>query len=368
MTDRAQAFVLPPHGGQLRDIAQHFGLPVEDLLDFSASVYPGGPPPGVIDTLREAILCPALLRDYPDLELVALRTCLARYAGVSAVNILVANGMAPLLDASLRALRPRRCLLPVPAFGEYRQVLKNCGVEIRAFPLSPDSAFHLDGEQLIGECRRRHCDALLLANPQNPSGVTLSRNELRQITGYAAECGIQILLDEAFIDFVPEECISNDVLESSKLIVYRSLTKFFGMAGMRIAYLAAHEDLCRILAHWVAPWPVSTLAALAACAAVEDTEYACRTILGNREERDWLRGELIRRDMAVFPGSANFLLFRPAEKLKCGAIWERLIAQDRIVVRNCASFEGLDASYLRTAVRSRADNNRLLQALSSLRL
>ncbi len=365
MPEAVETRAVPAHGGQLRQIAEQFAVPMNELLDFSASIYPDGPPVGVMDSLMEAIRDPLILRDYPDLDLRELRTALGAYAAVHPANILVANGVAPLIDAALSALRSRRCLLPVPAFGEYRRVLKKCAVEIHPYHLLPELDFRPDCEQLIGACQRHQCDTLLLTNPQNPSGITLSAENMKDIVQRAAENKIRVLLDEAFIDFVPEGSLSQDVLTFSNLIVFRSLTKFFSMAGLRVAYLIAPEHVVRVISCNVAHWPVSSVAAMAAKRATEDPTYITATILRNRQEREWLRAELLSLEMTLFQGSANYLLFRLPEQLRSKSVWERLIVDHRIVVRNCASFEGLDSSYIRVSVRNRADNEQLIQALSS---
>jgi threonine-phosphate decarboxylase len=319
----------------------------------------------VIEALKEAIRCPAILRDYPDLELPELRISLGGYAAVPPANILVANGVAPLIDATLSALGSRRCLVPVPAFGEYRRILEKSGVEIHPHALSPDFNFRLDCEHLMNECQRQECDTLLLTNPHNPSGVTLSAEDMRGMVQRAAENNSRVLLDEAFIDFVPEESLSQDVLTFSNLIVFRSLTKFFSMAGLRVAYLIAPEHVVRDISRNSAHWPVSTVGAVAASRAVEDPTYIAATILRNRKEREWLCAELLGLGMTVFPSSANYLLFRLPEQSRSKSVWERLILDHRIVVRNCASFEGLDSSYIRIGIRSRADNELFIKALSS---
>lgn len=365
MPEAVETRAVPAHGGQLREIAEQFVVPIHELLDFSASIYPDGPPAGVMEALNEAIHSPAILRDYPDLDLPELRMALGGYAAVPPVNILVANGVAPLIDATLSAIRSRSCLLPVPAFGEYRRILTKCAVEIHPYRLLPELDFRQDCEQLIGECQRHQCDTLLLTNPQNPSGITMSAQNMKDIVQRAAENKIRVLLDEAFIDFVPERSLSHDVLTLQNLIVFRSLTKFFSMAGLRVAYLIAPEHVVRVISCNLAHWPVSSVAAMAAKRATEDSKYITATILRNRQEREWLRAELLNLEMTLFPGSANYLLFRLPEHLRSKSVWEHLIVDHRIVVRNCASFEGLDSSYMRVNVRNRADNELLIQALSS---
>ena len=121
------------HGGQLRQIAAQYGIPVERLLDFSANINPAGPPSSVLSAIRRALDEPSTLAMYPDLELVELKTAVAEYTGTQRENIAVANGFVPLLDAALRSLKIKRCLLPVPSFREYRNTLENAGVSVTPY-------------------------------------------------------------------------------------------------------------------------------------------------------------------------------------------------------------------------------------------
>src|SRR5262249_30689036 len=114
----------PLHGGQLHQTADHFGIPVSELLDFSANINPDGPPPAVLSCLREAINSPSIISNYPDLDEFNLRRCIAKYVRIRPENIAIANGFVPLLDAALRTLFIRSCLVPVPAFVEYRRTLE----------------------------------------------------------------------------------------------------------------------------------------------------------------------------------------------------------------------------------------------------
>jgi threonine-phosphate decarboxylase len=278
----------------------------------------------------------------------------------------VANGIVPLMSASLRAMQVRRCLLPVPAFGEYRRILEREGIEIHTYPLVPNMDFRFDLELVIEYCVERGCDTVILNNPHNPSGVTFAATEMRSILALAVRRNIRILLDEAFIDFVPEQSVSSHVLQTDNLIVFRSVTKFFAMAGLRVAYLIAPRSLVPTIASLLDPWCVSTLASLAAGAAIEDSSYISDTIQRNSTEREWLCRELAGIGLTVFPACANFLLIRHLHERGGDNVWERLILEHGIVVRNCGSFEGLDGSFMRVAVRGREDNQRLIRALASV--
>lgn len=357
---------IPAHGGQLRTIAQAFSVPVEHLLDFSASIYPDGPPRAVFEALSNALRSPQALRDYPDLESNELREQLGRYAGVPAANIVVSNGIVPLLSATIRGLKIHRCLLPVPAFGQYRRVLECAGSEVLEFQLAPERSFRPDLEEMLACCVRHDCDAVILNNPHNPSGAALDVNALRHLVHSAAQHGIRILLDEAFIDFAPQLSICGDVPGRENLIVFRSVTKFFAMAGVRVAYLVSPVQLVESVARMLDPWSISSLASIAAIAAVQDSDYIAGTVDRNTEERAWLTDAFHAIGLTVFPSHANFLLFQLPPEHRDGGLWKRLIVEHGIVLRNCASFDSLDGTYLRLAVRGRENNQRLVHALSSL--
>ena len=356
---------LPAHGGQLRAIAAQFSVPATKLLDFSVSIVPGGPSPRVAQAIASAIGDPEELRAYPDLDSHALRAALANYTGVPATNILVSNGMVPLLSATLRSTGVQRCMLPVPAFGEYRRTLEREGVVVETWPLTETTGFQLDLEHLIACCVDRKCDVLLLTNPHNPTGAVVQAEKLSAAVLRAQRCGIRILLDEAFIDFIPQESISAHVEELANLVVFRSVTKFFAIAGLRVAYMIAPEKLVLSVGELLAPWPISTLAAVGAIAALEDKAWIADTLARNRRERGTLAAQLAALGLSVYPAAANFLFLRCGDEHRNRSVWERLIVEHGIVVRNCATFETLDQTYFRVAVLGSNDNQLLILAFEA---
>lgn len=350
----------PLHGGQLRQIADRFGIPVSELLDFSANINPEGPPAAVTGALRQAVEDPSILMNYPDLDEIELRQSLARYSGVRLENVAVANGFVPLLDAALRVLAIRRCLVPVPAFVEYRRTLERSNVEMTPHILSSDSDFSYHAADLFSSA----CDGFLLANPQNPSGALTSRDTLLRIVEEAERRNVFVLLDEAFIDYCPAISLAPEIDRFPNLIVFRSVTKFFGIAGLRVAYATTNAELCKQLQESIAPWSVTTLASLAAGLAMQDEVYARQTIALNDSRRGKMRRAIQELGIHVYPSAANFLLLRLPDSVDCRQLWERLIREHRIVLRNCANYEGLGEGHLRAAVRTDADNERLIEALA----
>jgi threonine-phosphate decarboxylase len=353
---------VPSHGGQLRQVAERFGVPVARLLDFSANLNPEGPPATVLTCLRASLDKPSTLANYPDLEEMELRRSLAQYACVRSENVVAANGFVPLLDAVLRVLPIRSCLVPVPAFVEYRRTLERSRVQMTPCALASGCAFAYDIDDLLSSSH----SAVLIANPQNPSGTLCPPEALASLVGKASRRKISVLIDEAFIDYCPEASLARAIDQFPNLIIFRSVTKFFGMAGLRVAYALANAKLVRQMENALAPWTITTLASLATRVAVEDEAYSRCTIALNNKRRSRLHTGIETLGIRVYPSAANFLLLRLPGWVDCQQSWEQLVRVHHIVLRNCANYEGLALGHLRAAIRTDAENDRLLEALAGV--
>ncbi|MBB6142923.1 threonine-phosphate decarboxylase [Silvibacterium bohemicum] len=351
---------LPTHGGQLRSLAQRFGIAESQLLDFSANINPEGPPAVVHSTLRASLDDLSMLMSYPDLEEIDLKQSIARYAGVSHQNIAVANGFVPLLEAALRTLDIRRCLLPVPAFVEYRKALARARIEVFPHLLSAEESFSYNADVICAGSQ----DAILLTNPQNPSGVVCSHETLTRILTKAAERNACVLLDEAFIDYIPELSITPHIDSWTNLIVFRSVTKFHGMPGLRVAYAVANRKTAQALNENLPPWPITTLASCAVSSALKDVAYAVKTRDLNDRRRALLQSSIKALGIQTYPSAANFLLLRLPAAVDPADFWQRMLVDYRIVMRSCFNYEALEAGHLRVAVRTEEENSRLVEALS----
>ena len=357
---------LPEHGGQLRELAAEFNVPEDSLLDFSASIHPHPPSDLVVATLCDALRARKILTAYPDMHYVALKESIATYADVDEFAIAIGSGVMPLLGAAASALRLRRCLVPVPSFAEYRKVLNACGTECCTLTMTPDTEFSLDGVQVIAKLNASRAQAILLANPQSPSGRLMPVKELLQLHEAVSKLGITMIVDEAFIDYAPEESLSRWAAKLPGLIVLRSLTKFFAMPGLRVAYAIACPEMRVSMERCVPAWPVGSIAAEAARMVLRDHASITTTREANALERCWLTKQLQSLGLRVFPGAANYLLVEIDEGRSGPELWRRLILEHRVVIRSCANFEGLDEHYFRVAVRTRVDNQRLLDGFAAV--
>lgn len=359
----------PMHGGQMRAIAERLGVAEEGLVDFSANINPEGPPESAWVALRECLEDARVLTTYPDMEEVRLRGALARAAGVRLEEVAVGNGFAPMFEAALRSAGVRSCLLPVPCFGEYRRVLEAVGVGVAPMVLRAEDGFQYDLRALQRRVEVEGHDCVVLANPQNPSGAVCDAGQMLGLLTWADARGVRVMLDEAFIDYVPEASLTSRVVSMRGVTVFRSVTKFYAVPGLRVSYAVGGAAAMRQMAERIAPWAVTTMASRVVEAIVGDSAYAERTRDLNATRRAGLTAGLRALGMRVFPGAANFLLVQLLEEIGArdgSEMWERLIREHGMVVRQGATFEGLPPGCFRLAVRQDGENASLLQALQMM--
>lgn len=349
---------IPSHGGQLRAIAEQFGVSEHDLLDFSASIDPHPLPSTVLEQLQRELAAGDLFAAYPEMTYANLRQALAQYVGVEPPALAVANGVMPLLHACVDAFGLKRCAVFVPGFSEYERTLRLAGCEPVPVTLEERNGFLPQMNKWKEVPGPGQQDAVLLANPQSPSGALLQPLELESMIRWAEETGKLVIVDEAFIDYAPTASIAARTQSSESLIVLRSLTKYFAIPGARVAYAVAHPACAAKLSAVLPLWSIDAMAArLAELLVACDTESRrC----ANQREREWLAGQLRQLGLFVFPSAANFLLFRTEAT---DDLWSRMIVEHGVVMRACGNFHGLDGRYFRVGVRGHEENVRLVNAL-----
>ncbi len=354
------------HGGDVWRVAEEQGVPVSDLLDFSASINPRGLPRRALERLARDASDARLLSLYPDPSARRLRTALSERHGVPPETILIGPGAEALLAPILRSLGLRRVLVPVPAFSEYRRVCEAQELEFTPFPLDRRELFRVPVADLCRRVAARRSLAVLLSNPHNPSGALLEPDDARHIVTAAREMGSSVVLDEAFINYAPHATLAAEAAAEPGLVVIRSLTKFYGCAGLRIGYAIASADTVRRAASLLPAWPVTQLAIDALAEAVQDCEYAQESLRDNAGERERQAASLRRIGLFVFPSAANYLLLELPRHIAAPELCARLLSRHRILIRNCDSYGELaPGRFVRVAVRGAVENRRLLQALAA---
>ncbi|GAC1542388.1 MAG: threonine-phosphate decarboxylase CobD [Vulcanimicrobiaceae bacterium] len=357
---------MPVHGGDLAEVGRRYGVDPAELLDFSANLNPAGPPAVLVRELALAAADIAELQRYPDPDARGLRTALARHLDIEPDAIVVGNGAAALIGIALAALRVRSCVVPTPAFSEYRHAVTRCGATWSGVALEPARAFALDPAHLLTALRTERADACIITNPHNPSGALTPRDVILELAHDARACGAATIVDEAFIEYAPEATVTRDAAAGdASLLTIRSLTKFFAVPALRVGYAVAAPALARRMRGALPSWPVTTLAARALGAALDDAGYARRAVAENERARSRLAADLSALGCVPNTSAANFLLVALPPAHSAAELVRRLVLDDRIVVRDCSSYEGLEAGrFVRVAVRSVAENARLISALT----
>ncbi|QLA20350.1 cobyric acid synthase [Desulfolutivibrio sulfoxidireducens] len=362
---------LPSHGGHLQALARAAGRDPADILDFSASMNPLGPPDGLRAIISRTV---SEVVHYPDPDCSGLVTAASRRYGLPPEELVAGNGTSDLLFALARAARPdpgtrrapswSRAILAAPCYVDYRRACARAGIEATAVLLDPDHDFSLDWDRLLAGLPRKPA-LVFLGRPQNPTGRSFPDAPLRELAAFRPDC--LFVIDEAFADFVPDFA-SLTRNRPDNVAVFLSLTKSFAVPGLRLGLLAAEARLVARVRDELAPWAVNAMAQAVGQAFLGDEAYLSRT----RSETGRLRRDLAASLAAlpgvrVFPGEANFLLCR-LEGQADGAVrlGHRLLLEHGLAIRVCADFAGLDGRYFRVAVRRDADNARLLSALAAV--
>lgn len=347
------------HGGELRHFSQALGIPEKEILDFSSNINPLGPPACVKEVYEKSF---KELSYYPDAEALEFRQEVARHFPLWPENVIVGNGAAEILDLILRFLKPRRALLIEPTFLEYRRTLNFLGTEIRSISLREKDSFQF----LLSEIKNalQGVDVAIFANPNNPTGTFLSKENMLQILSEAKRKGIFVVLDEAFIDWINEISMGREIRDDSSFFVVRSLTKFYSLPGIRIGYGLGSRKLIEKLQSVQVPWSCNRLAQKLGIAVLRDDDFANVSRGWLVEERNRLQSLLQEiSSLKVYPSAANFLLVRWGGRTDKERFFEE-IGKQGIYVRDLSELPGLGPFYFRVAVRKKEENERLVEVLN----
>ncbi len=347
------------HGGNLREFTGQCGLAEDEILDFSANINPLGPP----DYLRRLISANLhRIARYPDPGYADFRRAAAVCCAVNPRQIIIGNGTSEIIYALPRALEMRRGWLPAPSYIGYEEALRAAAVPVKFLSAAADLSFNW--RELPD---MEAAEAIFLGNPNNPTGYLLDLTALR--TAARQYSGVMFIIDEAFIDFSGQRLSAIPLIDEglANIIVLRSMTKFYAIPGLRLGYAVAAETVAAAIERQLPPWRLNTLAAIVGQEIINDEEYGNNSRAQVTKLRHTLqRGLAALPGLQVFPGTANYLLLRvTSDKVTARQIAEHLLAQG-IVLRRCNNFRGLDDSFLRLAVRTAPENERLLVALQAL--
>ncbi len=352
------------HGGNVYEVQRKFGIDHKQVIDFSANINPLGFPKGLPEAIMGGMVD---LVHYPDPDYSDLTEAIAKSRNVRPEWVYPGNGAIELIYMIMEYLKPQKAHVMAPGFVEYERSLRRYGAEVQWIRLRESDEFRLTAE-VVAPALGHPGEPIVLCTPNNPTGALIDPALLADILTQAHAAGQPVIMDEAFMDFVVPgkafECIPK-VADYPNLFVLRSMTKCYAIPGLRLGYLVSASDGFR---EWVQeyriPWMVNHLASLAGQTALADSEHLENTReYVARQRESFIKGLAELDGLKVYPAEANFVCIRliastldlRAELLKTG-----------IMIRSCANYIGMDEGFYRVAIRSEADNMKLLAALKMI--
>ena len=348
----AQSHIPASHGGK-------YGTknPDANVIDFSSNVNPLGCHPGVRRYLKKHL---DSISEYPDPNSTDLRANLAWFTGVPKKQIVVGNGATEIIYNFCKTFlnKKTRVLIPIPTFSEYEVSAKLCDCKISFFK-TMDLSKNL--QKFIMKIPRNGC--VFICNPNNPTGILITKNEILKIIAAAKKKSTIVFVDETFIELVPgnDESVIKHIKNFENLFILRSLTKSFGLAGIRIGYGVGSSQIIEPLQKIKIPWNVSNLAQRAASAAICYHPFLDKTCKLIKKEKNFISSNLAKsKKFVCYTSATNFLLVKTKTKSK---FLQKKLLKQKILIRDCSTFRGLNQNYIRIAVKTRKENIKLLKAL-----
>ena len=354
----------PAHGGNVYKVARERRISIERIVDFSASINPLGFPSAGLRAIRSAL---KQVVHYPDPDCWQLRHVLAQQCRVDSDMILIGNGSTELIHLLPRALAIRSALIIGPTFEEYARALMDAGSVVQYVHAKREERFRPPLQEVLRQfsAKRSRSDAVFVCNPNNPTGQVMNRLALRELAEAVERLQGWLIVDEAFIDYCQEQSVVSMLKEHPRMVVLRSLTKFYAMPGLRIGYVLAASQIVDRLKDRQPPWSVNSLVQDASRAVLHDDVYArkSRAFMENERSR-FVRGLRSLPGVRVYPSAANFVLIELPGWTSAGVVTDGL-ASEGLLVRDCSPLPGLTTQMIRVAIRTTKENRRLIAALDT---
>lgn len=351
---------LPNHGANPLILYKQAGIePPENFLDFSENIHPFGPPAFIEENWVGFY---TLLNTYPDPDAEPFRTAAAVYHQIEKNQLAAANGAAEVFTWLARRYRGKQVALLEPAFSEYRKTLEAENAVIREIQLSSDSDWQMTAAGINSHLSG--CEALYICNPHNPTGLLLTAEKLKEIADHCADAKCELVIDEAFVDFIDEEASFTEHLSSCPhVIIVRSMTKMYAIAGLRLGYVMAAPRIIEELIEGAAHWNVNALSASigSRCFPLKDYRETIRQAAS--EERRNMMQFLAEKNCRFTDSRANFLSFcLPAGKDP--DLFFQDMLKKGIVLRHTYSFKGMDGRWFRIGMKADTAMQRLRKEMA----
>lgn len=355
------------HGGDLDWAERTFGIPKNEILDFSGNVNPLGFPEKTKKLLSENI---DLVSVYPDKNYLNLRKSISKYTGAKIDNITVGNGSTELISSYIKCVNAKKAVILGPAYSEYERELKITNSEYFYFPLEEKDEFKVNLDNLINTLKE-DIELFIACNPNNPTGTAITKSQMRKILEHCKNKNIYVMIDETYIEFSDnlEELTSIPLADDfDNLFIIRGISKFFAAPGIRLGYgICSNKKFMEYLKTKKDPWSVNILAAFAGENLFTEKEFIEKTKKLTAKEKEKAYSELSTwKNIKFYKTDSNFILLKLlTDKITSGEIFYELIKK-KMFVRDASTFTFLDNKFLRFSFLNPEDNSMFLSELKKL--
>ena len=332
-----------------------YGFAPHEIIDFSENSNPYGPSPAV----RAAIAAANPAR-YPDRECLALRRVLAAHLGCSPQNIMVGNGAAEVIWLIGFAYLQKNDLVMIvgPTFGEYERTVQLMGGQIVEWRGEESADFHIDVSALGAALQRHQPRILFLCNPNNPTGVITKQSTLEAWA--SAHPQTLFVIDEAYIDFAAG-MRSAYALGRPNILVVRSMTKAYALAGVRLGYALGPSAMISALSQVRIPWSVNGIAQEAGIAGLEDQAHLRHSLKELEAAKADFCAQLTAVGFSPLASATHYMLVNVGTQHESAKSFRKTLLRHGLLVRDCASF-GLP-HHVRLATHRPEENRRFIACL-----
>ena len=346
------------HGGNVVGLAAQLGCRPEDITDMSSNINPLGALPGLIDHLRERLDRIMVL---PEVDGRGAVRAIAALLDVGEERVLAGGGTTQFIYTACAALDTRRALIVGPTYADYADGCRVHGIEPAYFLAASSDLFAVDLDQLATGLNG--FDTVFLCNPNNPTGRLIPHAGLRELC--ARHPGVRFIIDESYLPFAEEDQgMSASGLDN--VIVLWSVSKIFGMPGLRAGFLVANPPVIDRFHRYMQPWCVNSLAqeAVSYIGAHLDAvaAFISRTRAHLATETALFRQRLAAAPLMLYPNTTSYVLIGLPAGLTAATVC-RSLAEQRFLIRNCANFHGLGEGFVRIALKDAATNAAMAQHL-----
>lgn len=369
------------HGANLYEISESLGIEKHEIMDFSSNINPYGASRKAKEALIKNIDAVSV---YPDPHYKGLKKAISEYCGVREESIILGSGATELIGALIKSVQPKKALLLTPAYSEYERELKKIGCRIDEFPYEKEKNFQINMDELIEKIKSREknknkstdkqeYDLIVICNPNNPTGTSLTRDELEKILENYR--GV-LMVDETYIEFTEMEKYSGTPLieKYPNLFLIRGTSKFFSTPGIRLGYgLVSHGELHDKITHHSNLWNINIFAAIMGEVMFSDREYIdrCRELI--LKEREYLLKSLATIEgIKVYNSTSNFILCEILEKnmnrniAKDAEMLRAELLKYNMVIRDASKFSGLNKNFFRICILKSEENQKLIKKLKKI--